>query len=67
MQINIPAISKTHNTGKDTIRYYTQRSLAIQAIQEHKATRIPLEVSMLLPLKWFKQCLLTEDKQQDLE
>ena len=43
-QINIPAVRGTHNSGKSIIRYYTQRSPANQAVQEHKATSKPLEV-----------------------
>ena len=31
-QVNIPAIPKTHVSGKDIIRYYKQRSPAIQAV-----------------------------------
>ena len=51
-QINISAVPGTHNSGKDIIRYYKQRSSAIQAVQEHKATNKPLEVPTALPLKW---------------
>ena len=60
--------------GYYTFVYYTQRSPAIQAVQEHRATSKPLEVSMALPLKWLsekpiwvKQWPLTEDKLQALE
>ena len=68
-QVNILAVPGTHNSGKNIIRYYTQRSLAIQAVQEHKATSKPLEVPTALPLKWLtekpiwvKQWPLTENK-----
>ena len=68
-QINIPAVQGTPNSGKCIIRYYTQRSPAIQAVQEHKGTSKPLEVSTFLTLKWLtekpiwvKQWPLTEDK-----
>ena len=43
-QISIPAFPGTHTSGKDIIRYYTQRSPANQAVQEYKATSKPLEV-----------------------
>ena len=43
-QINISAVPETHISGKDIIRYYIQKSPAIQAVQEHKATSKPLEV-----------------------
>ena len=33
-QINIPAVSGSHDSGKDVIKYYAQRSPAIQAVQE---------------------------------
>ena len=73
-QINIPAVSETHNSGKDVIRYYEQRSPAIQAIQEHRANNKPLEVPTALPLKWLtektiwvKKWPLAEDKLQALE
>ena len=79
-QINISAVPGTHNSGKDIIRYYEQRSPAIQAVQEHKATSKPLKWVKLplkwvkLPLKWLtekpiwvKQWLLAEDKLQALE
>ena len=51
-QINISVVPKTHVSGKDIIRHNKQRSLAIQTIQEHKATSKPSEVLMALPLKW---------------
>ena len=58
-----------HISGKDIIRYYTQRSPAIQAVQENKAISKPLEVPTILTLEWLnkkpvwvKQCPLTEDK-----
>ena len=54
-QINIPAVPETHNFGKDIIRYYTQRSLAIQAVEEHEETSKPLEVPTTLPLKWLTE------------
>ena len=54
-QINIPAVSETHISGKDIIRYYTQKSPAIQAVQEHKATSKPLELQMTLPFKWLTE------------
>ena len=73
-QINIPAVIKTHVSGKNIVSYYKQRSRAIQAIQEHKATSKYLEVSKMLTLKWLiekpiwvKQWPLTEDKLQALE
>ena len=73
-QINIPAVPRTYNSGKDIIRYYAQRSPTIQAVQEYKATSKPLEVSTALLLKWLrkkpiwiKQWLLTGDKLQALE
>ena len=73
-QINILTVPETHISGKDIMRCYTQRSPVIQAIQEHKATSKPLEVSVSLPLKWLtekprhvKQWPLTEDKVQALE
>ena len=50
-QISIPAVPGTHNSGKDIIRYYEQRSPAIQTVQEHKATSKPLKVPTVLPLK----------------
>ena len=74
IQINIPAVPETHNSGKDIIRYYTQRSPAIQAVQEHEATGKCLELPMALPLKWLtekpicvEQWPLIEDKLQALE
>ena len=51
-QINIPAVPKTHVSGKDIIKYYKQWSPAIQTVQEHKATSKPSVVLMTLPLKW---------------
>ena len=54
-QINMSAVPETHNSGKDIIRYYTQRSLAIQAVQEHKATSKNLEIPIALPLKWLTE------------
>ena len=36
-QISVPAVRETRNSGKDIMRYYTQRSPVIQAVQEHKA------------------------------
>ena len=54
-QVNIPAVPKTHVSGKDTIKYYKQRSPAIQAVQEHKATSKPSEVLTALPLKWLTE------------
>ena len=51
-KINIPAVPVTHISGNDITRYYTQRSLAIQAVQEHKAISKPLEA---LPLKWLPE------------
>ena len=42
-KINIPAVPGTHNSGKDVISYYAQRSPTIQAVQKHKATNKPLE------------------------
>ena len=54
-QINIPAVSETHNSVKDIIRYYTQWSPAIQAIQEHKATSKPFEVLTALPSEWLTE------------
>ena len=55
IQINIPAVPETHISGKDIIRYYTQRSLAIQTIQYHKAISKSLVVLMVLPLKWLTE------------
>ena len=37
-QNNIPIVPGTHNSEKDTMRYYGKRSPPIQAIQEHLAT-----------------------------
>ena len=51
-QINISVVPEIHISGKDIIRYYTQRSPVIQAVQKHKATSKPSEVLMALPLKW---------------
>ena len=50
-QINIPAVSGNHNSEKDVVKYYAQRSPPIQAVQEHKTTNKPLEVPTALPLK----------------
>ena len=50
--------SQTHNSGKDIIRYYTQSSPVIQAVQENKATSKPLEVPIALPLKWLTEKLI---------
>ena len=73
-KIHIPEVPGTHNSGKDVIKYYAQRSPAIQAVQEHKTTNKPLEVPTALPLKWItekpiwiKQWPLAEDKLQALE
>ena len=73
-QINIPVIPGTHISGKDVLRYYAQKSPAIQAVQEHTATNKPLEVPTALPLKWLtekliwvKQWPLAEEKLQALE
>ena len=51
-QINIPAVSRT---GKDNIKHYTQRSLAIHAVQNHRASSKPLEIPKALPLKWLTE------------
>ena len=73
-QVNIPAVPKTHVSGKDIIRYRSQRLPAIQAVQEHKTTSKSSEVLMALSLKWLtekpiwaKQWPLTENKLQALE
>ena len=73
-QINIPAVPKTHVSGKDIIRYYKQWSPAIQAVKEHKAISKPPEVLVALSLKWItekpiwvKQWPLTEDELQALK
>ena len=73
-QVNISAVPQTRVSGKDVIKYYTQRSPVIQAVQEHKATSKPSEVLTALPLKWLtekpiwvKQWPLMEDKLQALE
>ena len=50
-QINIPAVPKTHISGKDITRYYIQRSPVVQVLQELKETRKPLEVPMTILLK----------------
>ena len=47
----IPAAPETHVSGSNIIRYYTQRSPAIQAVQEHKVTIKLSEVPTALPLK----------------
>ena len=67
-QINIPAVPETDNFGKYITRYYTQRSLANQTVQENKATSKPLDIPTILHLRltekliWVKQWSLTEDK-----
>ena len=73
-KINIPAVPGTHNSGKDIIRYYMQRSTAIQDAQEPKATSKPLEVPTTLSLKWLTEksiwvmkLPLPEEKLQALE
>ena len=43
-QINIPEVPGTQNSEKDIIKYYTQRSPAIKAVQEHNANSKYLEV-----------------------
>ena len=72
--INILAIPGTHDSGRDIIRYYTQRTPAIRTVQEHKATSKTLEAPTALPLKWLlekpiwvKQWPLAEDMLQALE
>ena len=53
-QINILAVPRTHNSGKDIILLYT-KVISHSCIQEHKATSKPLEVPTALYLKWLTE------------